>query len=112
MVVLAAEALNAIADRLDAQDRLLSEMNAAIGRVDEGVTEAARAILDERRANHTVYRLVLGLAAIVAETSEDPLRTTEELRQLALDILPMDAEATRERLEKALTIIETYATRR
>ena len=100
-------------DRAARQDRLIAGQRQAMVGIHAGLNELALAILDETEAGHATYRLAIGLAAAVAEAAEDPLQLTESLRALALDILPHDlASKTRDKLEHALTLIETHAAKR
>lgn len=97
--------LKTMEDGFARQNRLISDLG---GRTVDLAKELQ--VLNGERLS--TDRLLMALAALVAQKEGDPLAFCEQLRAMALDPIPIGDtrgfEAGRESLERALTKIETF----
>jgi hypothetical protein len=79
----------------------------ALQRMDQGLGQTAKALLEQSRRSGAQDRLILALLALVARDSAEPLRFLDEVRGLALG--PIDGselEIMKEIIENQLAKVE------
>jgi hypothetical protein len=92
--------------------RAFEALKGASQRIDQGLTRVAQAQLEDGRRAWATERLILGLAAVVAEQSADPFALMDKVRFFALDGLPADdsgpTNAMRAPVEQLLAKLEAF----